>query len=228
MEKLLKILWNISISNAKEQEEKDLQFIALKWLYKNIKNPDIYLFLVIANSLICYQLSGKWENYWEEFSIYFQKENNLSKESIIDKLQNFIKNSKNNKRLLDVKIQRLEKLKKFIDIFQNKKEFYYENMKILRDDLAMLMNQAKDAKTIVFAIKMFSYAARNYTGKFIEFPFEIEIPIDSRLENIYEIYNEDKNLKIKDFYKILSKKLEIPALHLDAIIWCNYERIKNI
>jgi DNA-(apurinic or apyrimidinic site) lyase len=89
------------------------------------------------------------------------------------------------------------------------------------------MNQTKDAKTIVFAVKIFSYWARNYFDKFIEFPFEIEIPIDSRLEGIYEIYNSDKNMKIKEFYKILSKKLNIPPLHLDAIIWCNYEELKN-
>jgi DNA-(apurinic or apyrimidinic site) lyase len=42
-------------------------------------------------------------------------------------------------------------------MFQNKKDFYYENMEILRDDLALLMNQTKDAKTIVFAVKIFSY-----------------------------------------------------------------------
>lgn len=228
MQKLLeKLSWN-NIETAIKQENNDFQFLSLKKLHTNIENKEIYLFLVMANALVTYQLSWKWEAYWEEFSSYFSNIRNLSKENIIAELQNFIKNSKNNKRLVDVKMQRLEKLHKFINIFQNKQDFYYESMEILRDDLALLMNQARDAKTIVFAVKMFSYAARNYTGKFISFPYEIEIPIDSRLETIYEIYNTDKTLKIKDFYKILSKKLDIPALHLDAIIWCNYEELKNI
>lgn len=227
MQKLLKKLkWN-NINSAIEQENNDFQFKSLKKLYENIENKEIYLFLVIANALVTYQLSGKWEVYWEEFSNYFSEIKNISKENLVTEIQNFIKNSKNNRRLIDVKIQRLEKLHKFIDMFQNKKDFYYENMEILRDDLALLMNQTKDAKTIVFAVKIFSYWARNYFDKFIEFPFEIEIPIDSRLEGIYEIYNSDKNMKIKEFYKILSKKLNIPPLHLDAIIWCNYEELKN-
>ncbi len=227
MQKLLeKLKWN-NIISAIEQENNDFQFKSLKKLYENIENKEIYLFLVMANALVTYQLSGKWEAYWEEFSNYFSEIKNMSKENLVAEIQKFIKNSKNNRRLIDVKIQRLEKLHKFLDMFQNKKNFYYENMEILRDDLALLMNQSLDAKTIVFAVKMFSYWARNYTGKFIEFPFEIEIPIDSRLEAIYEIYNSDKNLKIKEFYKTLSKKLDIPPLHLDAIIWCNYEELKN-
>ncbi len=227
MQKLLKKLnWN-NIDSAIQQENNDFQFLSLKKLYTNIENKEIYLFLVLANALVTYQLSGKWEAYWEEFSTYFSSIKNLSKENIIRELQNFIKNSKNNKRLVDVKMQRLEKLHKFLDMFQNKKDFYYENMEILRDDLVLLMNQARDAKTIVFAVKMFSYAARNYFGKLVLFPYEIEIPIDSRLETIYEKYNSDKNMKIKDFYKILSKDLNVPALHLDAIIWCNYEELKK-
>lgn len=227
MEKLAKIIWNVSIDDAKKEELKDSQFISLKKLFENIKNKDIYLFLVLANALVCYQLSGKWEAYWEEFSNYFSDKTDLFESNLIDELAVFISNSKNNKRLLEVKKQRLEKLKKFISMFQEKQSFYYENMEILRNDLALLMNQARDAKTIVFAIKMFSYAARNYFDKFIEFPYKIEIPIDSRLENIYDIYNENKELKIKDFYSNLSKKLSIPPLHLDAIIWCNYEKLKK-
>jgi len=60
------------------------------------------------------------------------------------------------------------------------------------------------------------------------------IPIDSRLENLYKKYNsqlsssegEDKKIsskKIKEFYINLSKKLNIPLLHLDAILWVNYD-----
>ena len=227
MQNLLEKLKLNNIETAIEQENNDFQFLSLTKLYQNIENKEIYLFLILANALVTYQLSGKWEAYWEEFSAYFSDIKKISSDNIIQELQNFITNSKNNKRLVLVKIQRLEKLHKFIDIFQNKKDFYYENMEILRDDLALLMNQARDAKTIVFAVKMFSYWARNYFNKVIFFPNEIEIPIDSRLETIYEKYNSDKNIKIKDFYKILSKELNIPPLHLDSIIWCNYEELKN-
>jgi DNA-(apurinic or apyrimidinic site) lyase len=39
----------------------------------------------------------------------------------------------------------------------NNIDYYLENLVILRDELAKTMNQKKDAKTIVFAIKMIMY-----------------------------------------------------------------------
>jgi N-glycosylase/DNA lyase len=50
---------------------------------------------------------------------------------------------------------------------------------------------------------------------------QINIPIDSRLTKIFEIYKEDYT-DIKLFYYDLSEKLEIPEIHLDAILWVNY------
>jgi DNA-(apurinic or apyrimidinic site) lyase len=69
----------------------------------------------------------------------------------------FIKQSKNNKRFIDTKVKRLYKLKDFIDLYIVNQKKYYGNMLHLRDDLAKVMKQKKDAKTIVFAVKMFSY-----------------------------------------------------------------------
>ena len=54
------------------------------------------------------------------------------------------------------------------------------------------------------------------------------IPIDSRLENLYKKYEnieEINNKKIKEFYINLSNKLNIPLLHLDAILWVNYDEL---
>jgi N-glycosylase/DNA lyase len=38
-------------------EESDRQYIALKNLSQNLKNKEIYLSLILANAIICYQLS---------------------------------------------------------------------------------------------------------------------------------------------------------------------------
>lgn len=208
----------------KIEELQDRQFIALKNLSKNIDNPDLYLALIISNSLICYQLSWKWENYWEEFSDYFSN-NNFDFDNLIDELSEFIKNSKNNKRFVDTKIKRLEKLRIFIQNFDNSWEFYYKNMVLLRDELAKIMNQKKDAKTITFAIKMFWYWARNIY-KFVEYPREITIPVDSRLISLFEKYKweyDDINL----FYRDLSEKTNISPLHFDALVWINYDKLIN-
>jgi len=54
------------------------------------------------------------------------------------------------------------------------------------------------------------------------------IPIDSRLENLYKKYENPLTPLpggIKEFYINLSKKLNIPLLHLDAIVWVNYDEL---
>ncbi len=224
MQELLEKLKNISLNEAIKIEESDLQFFALKKLFENIKSKDIYLALILSNAIICYQLSSSWEKYWEEFSEYFSK-NEVLKNDLIQKLWIFITNSKWNKRFVETKIKRLEKLKPFLDEFIWNEKFFYENMEKLCEKLAKTMKQKITDKTIVFAVKMFSYWARNYFNNFIEFPFSISIPIDSRLTNLYETYNEDKDLKIDTFYEILAKKLNISPLHLDAVLWVNYDKL---
>lgn len=254
MKKLFEKLEKYSIKDAIKIEESDRQFIALKKLSEKIKenyslnspkigeNIWVYLWLIIANALICYQLSWKWEDYREEFWKYFS-ENFCDKKNFISEFKKFFRQTKNNKRFIDTKIWRIEKLENsdFFEKFFDKKnkweknlnkknswpKFFYKNMEILRDNLAKIMNQKKDAKTIVFAVKMFWYWARNIFD-FEKYPEEIKIPIDSRLENLFEKYWE-KYLKLwknsKIFYEELSKKLNIPELHLDAILWVNYEEL---
>ena len=223
MQKLYNKLKEYSINDAINIEESDRQYIALKNLYEFIGNKEIYLSLILMNSLICYQLSWKGEDYWEEFSKYFI-ENNVEKNNLITEIWNFIKQSKNNKRFIETKINRLIKSKPFIENFVWKEEYYYNNMSILRTELAKVMKQKIDAKTIVFAIKMFSYWSRNVYNKINYFPKELNVPIDSRLIALYEKYKweyEDINI----FYFDLSKKINIPELHLDAILWVNYDNL---
>ena len=222
MQELYDKLKQFSLKDATQIEKSDRQFIALKNLYNNIKNKELYLPLIIANSLICYQLSWKWEDYWEEFSVYFSSYD-LEEDNLIKSLWDFIKNSKNNKRFIETKIKRLEKIKSFLYEFIWKQEHYYINMLELRDSLAKTMKQKPDAKTIVFAVKMFSYWARNIFD-FKRFPEEICVPIDSRLIALFEKYKWDYD-NINNFYFDLSKKLDIPELHLDAILWVNYDNL---
>jgi N-glycosylase/DNA lyase len=55
------------------------------------------------------------------------------------------------------------------------------------------------------------------------------IPIDSRLEKLFHYHSGYPQgvvlKKIKDFYINLSKNLNIPLLHLDAILWVNFEEL---
>lgn len=232
MQELYNKLKKYTLKDVIKIEELDRQFIAIKILYENIENKENYLSLIIANSIICYQLSWKWEDYWEEFSKYFSN-NQINKNNLLEELWNFIKQSKNNKRFIDTKIKRLEKLKLFLKKFYWKEKYFYKNMLELRDELSKTMKQKPDAKTIVFAVKMFNYWARNIY-EFQKFPKEITIPVDSRITNLFEKYSPHTNLlplkergqwNIKDFYKELSERLDIPELHLDALVWVNYDEL---
>lgn len=219
MEKILKLLENHSNKTSIEIQKKDFQYQSLEFLNNNFKDDKIYD-LVLANSIICYQLSSTWEAYWEEFWNYFSK--NKPTNTISD-LKIFIKNSKWNKRFVDTKSKRLDKLEKFLDIFTKNKDYYLNNLVILRDELAKVMNQKTDAKTIVFAIKMIWYIINIRKKNDFVFPYEISIPIDSRLTNLYEKFNDNPNLEIKEFYKKISEITNISPLNLDAIVWVNYE-----
>jgi len=228
---LYKKLQKYTIKDAIYFEEIDRQFLALKKLYENkVLDDKNYLFLIIANSLICYQLSWKWEDYWEEFSEILENKNFNNFLEIYSFFEKFIPESKSNRRFIDTKLKRISKLEIFYSNFLEKYEFYYKNMDELVSDLSKTMNQKKEAKTIVFAVKMFWYWARNiFWLKY--FSQKLMIPIDSRLENLYKKYenidNDIKinNLQIKNFYIELSRNLKIPLLHLDAILWVNYEEL---
>jgi DNA-(apurinic or apyrimidinic site) lyase len=251
MTKIYNLLKNYTLEDALNLEKQDLQYKSLEKLYNNIQDKHLFFWLILANSIVCYQLSSSGEEYWEEFSwktseYFLEKKEKIqaifhtspslklnttgSSEwqlsiNIIRFLKDFLPNSKWNKRLLEIKIKRLEKLKWFLDIFLYKLDYYLENILTLRHDLANGMKQKKDAKTIVFAIKMFMYGMR-IVGNKNEWKliYKINIPIDSRLINIFEIYKEDYT-DIKKFYSDLSIKLKIPEIHLDAILWCNYKNL---
>jgi DNA-(apurinic or apyrimidinic site) lyase len=81
MKKLYEKLKNYTLKDALEFEKNDRQFKALEKLEKHFNNKEIFLALIISNALICYQLSGTGENYWEEFSNYFEKSPKLKAES---------------------------------------------------------------------------------------------------------------------------------------------------
>jgi DNA-(apurinic or apyrimidinic site) lyase len=87
------------------------------------------------------------------------------------------------------------------------------------------MRQKPHSKTITFSIKMLNYGTRIIQNRDIIVPFSVQIPIDSRLTNIYTRFNTDKKLSISDFYKKLSKQLNIPPIHLDGILWTKYSEI---
>ncbi len=206
------ILRELGIECARGIEERvDIQFSALERLHKNIADDDLFIKLVIANAVVSYQLSGSGERWWCEFSRYFSRN---PPEDILDAYTHFLPASRTNRRLIPAKLRRLEKLVSFI----RTEEFdaYYENMVKFRNDLARVLTARKDAKTIVFAVKMFGYAMRIVSHKFVPYPMEIDIPRDSRIERYTKKFTDENPIK---FWRRISEEVCIPPLHIDSVLW---------
>lgn len=223
---LVSYLSRFSQEDIFKLEELDRQFIALKNLYENIPDKKYFLFLIVVNSLVCYQLSSKGEDYWEEFSEYFIN-NKITIESFAFVFSDFLNWSKGNRRLLKIKIKRLEKITSLFGGFSWKEELFFSNLLLLRDLLCDKMWQKKDAKTIVFALKMFWYWSRIYFWKKVVFPFEISIPLDSRLEKINDKF-WNKNVSAFIFFDEIAKEIGVPSLHLDVVLWLNNREILSL
>ncbi len=227
------------INQILKLESQDPQFCALSSARQQIKvlqqDDKIllanFLFLVIQNALVSYQLSGRWENRREEFghnlSNYFKTSQNLNIETNLAFRTKILKNCKNNCRLNKMKLDRIKKTLKFfgtLNDYQTLKNFY-NDMAGLNDFLAQMMKQRKDAKTIVFAVKMFGYWSRIVFGNTITYPFDISIPIDARIIKIYEKNTweiSSSHRQIKEFFDNLSMTYKIPPLHLDTVLRLKY------
>jgi DNA-(apurinic or apyrimidinic site) lyase len=204
MNSLVSVLKKFSLSDVREVEEEDRQFRALKKLYSNLKNKELFFKLVLVNALLSYQLQMKGEDYWEAFSEFFSGNPSISE------FPKFLK--KFNKRFLPSKLKRLERALNCVNgIFEryNVRNFG-ENLKLLVKELSKCMKQKENAKTIVFSAKMFLYAYRIVFGKEPENLESIEIPLDSRLRKLFP------ELKT---WRELSNRLKIPPIRLDALIW---------
>ncbi|MBA2862358.1 N-glycosylase/DNA lyase [Methanococcus maripaludis] len=214
---LVEIFGHFDVEFAKNMEEKmDTQYLVLQNLKYSMDNDEMFIKLVILNSIVSYQLCTTGELWWGEFSEYWSK-NEVNNDNLGEKYINFLKNSKGNRRLLNVKIKRIEKVIPFLETI-NLLDFknYYVTMEELLEKLSKCLNSKKNAKTIVFALKMFGYSSRIVFNEFIPYPMEIEIPKDSRIEK-YTLKFTDKD-PIK-FWNNISKITKIPPLHIDSIIW---------
>lgn len=230
---LEKFLQDYSIKKAKELEHKDPQFLALQNCRNNIenKNENLFLYLVIQCSIVSYQIawSGElrrtefWEKVQKDWNVLLDTRNN--NESNTERRFNFLKSSKNNKRIYNIKKSRIEKLNKLL---LTEKDFlkYENNLEKLNEVLAKTMWTKLYSKTIVFAIKMFGYAFTIISWKEILYPMNINIPVDSRIKKIYKLntYKEADESQIREFFANLSQKYKISPLDLDTILRLDYRK----
>ena len=202
--KLVKLLKEFSLKEVEEVEVRDRQFIALKELYRSLKNRELFFKLVLINALLSYQLQMKGEDYWEAFSEFFKK----GKE--VKDFPDFL--SRYNRRFLTAKLKRFEKVRLCVDELFRKFSIQElgERPSLIVDALAGCLGQKRSAKTVVFAVKMFSYAYKVVFDRFPENLWEIEIPLDSRLKKLIPSVEE---------WREVAEAVGIPPVRLDALVW---------
>ncbi|WP_148882488.1 N-glycosylase/DNA lyase [Thermococcus aciditolerans] len=214
---LREILSELGIDCARTIEERvDLQFDALKNLHANLGDDELFIKLVMGNSLVSYQLTARGEAWWWEFSKYFSE--NPPEESISEAYSRFLPNSRTNRRLVAGKVKRLERVEPFLDSLSlgDLRDYYFNGMERLRDELAKALGSKKSAKTIVFAVKMFGYAGRIAFGEFVPYPMAIEIPDDVRINAYTKRFTNEPPVS---FWGRIAEETGIPPLHIDSILW---------
>ncbi len=222
------------IKKAKELEHLDPQFLALQNCRNNIENKDenLFLYLVIQCSIVSYQIawSGElrrtefWEKVQKDWNVLLDIRNN--NESNTERRFDFLKSSKNNKRIYNIKKSRIDKLN---NILKTEKDFlkYHNDLEKLNKILAKTMWTKIHSKTIVFAIKMFGYAYTIISWKEINYPTNINIPVDSRLKKIYSLNTNKETtneIEICKYFNKLSQNFNIPPLDLDTILRLDYRK----
>ena len=212
MEQIVRLVGCIGVDGARFIEEHiDPQFKALTHLYHHIEDRNAFPRLVVANALVSYQLSGRGEEWWWEFAHWFSRR---EVKDIYEAYSKFLPKSRTNRRLVHAKLKRLERAKGFL--MEMDVDRYYKDMLSLRDALAGVLNTRKDAKTVVFAVKMFGYAMRIATGEFVPYPMEVPIPVDSRIERVTKRFGRVDPIH---FWNTVAGRTGVPPLHIDSILW---------
>ncbi|AXI25523.1 N-glycosylase [Methanofervidicoccus sp. A16] len=224
--KLKCIIKSLGIESARLIEEKiDLQYIYLKNLKERLDNDELFLKLIILNALVSYQLSTTGERWWKEFSEYPWED--ISGDTLEEYIR-FLSNSKGNRRFLEGKIKRLYKLKYLLSTLSLERfKNYYNNMELLRNSLAKVLNTKGSSKTVVFAVKIFGYGGRMVFNRFIPYPYTVEIPKDSRIEKYTAKFTKGDVLK---FWNEVAIESGVPPLHIDSLLWPalgDWERVKK-
>ena len=231
-------LKSLGLESALMVEEVDPQFQAVRLITSKMSFGPA-LTLIVLNSIISYKLSGRGEDYWNEFALYVSKVS--EPKSLIEAVKlmlGFLSVSKKNVALRTAKTSRLLRasmarvLEPDIIVRQTR------NLRKFAKDLALSLRSKWSSKTIVFSIKMICYAYRARYRRALIAPFNIPIPLDSRIAKLSwtsgVVDVEGASLRtwsdviealmgkpriVQRAWSAVAEKSGIPPLHLDSILW---------
>jgi len=230
-------LKTLGIDFTRRVEQSDPQFAAVARI-GDMLGLAASCVVSVFNSVVCYRLTGRGEEYWLELMTDVEKHSDeyRSPDSILRALTRFLRESKHNRFLIEQKLGRLFKLasRNVHKIIYEKAEYFANNLELLRRLVAAGLGTRPDSKTVVFSVKMFYYAYTACTGMKLLIPGTIPLPADRRIaalaytSGIVTISAETGNLiesllrrpkLITDAWSRVASHASIPPLHLDAPLW---------
>ncbi len=219
-EEMVSILKELGVECARKiEEDVDPQFNSLRRLYDSLGDGEPFLKLVIANSIVSYQLTARGEDWWNEFSEHFSglPPGGL-REGVYREYERFLPASMTNRRLVTAKVERLRKLEPLLSelSLEELRELYMENMDGLRFLIARTLGSSPDSKTVVFSVKMFGYGGRIVFRRFVPYPMSVPIPLDSRIKRYTLRLTSEPPVK---FWMRVAVDSNVPPLHIDSILW---------
>gem|GEM_PF-161382 len=231
-------LSSLGLEGALKIEEVDPQFQAVKLITSRMGLGPA-LTLIVLNSIISYRLSGRGEDYWNEFALYVSKAS--EPKSLVEAVKlvlGFLSTSKINVALRASKTSRLLRASTAKVLEPDDIAKQTRNLRKFAEALALSLKSRWSSKTIVLSLKMICYAYRARYGRALIAPFSIPIPIDSRVaklswtsgvidvegagprkwSDVIEAVMSRPRVA-QGAWSSVAKKSGIPPLHLDSILW---------
>jgi len=231
-------LSSLGLESALKIEEVDPQFQAIRLITSKM-NFGPALTLIVLNSIISYRLSGRGEDYWNEFALYVSRAD--EPKSLVEAVKlmlGFLSTSKINVALRAPKTSRLLRASTASVLEPDRIVNQARNLRRFAEALALSLKSRWSSKTIVFSLKMICYAYRARYGRAFVAPFNIPIPVDSRVAklswtsgvvdvegaspkrwgDVVEAVMSGPRVAQRA-WSAVAKKSGIPPLHLDSILW---------
>jgi len=209
-------------------EDRDPQMIAAREIHDLCGR--VCVAILTVNALVSYMLEVKGEEYWQALADHVRglgcPEDH---EEVVELIKSFT--LRYNRRFLNAKLSRLRGLKACPQITNTALR---GNLRALWKSIAGCLGSGREAKTVVFAVKMAYYGLRA-SGKHVRVPAEVPIPADFRvaritylsqmvdvkaktLNNVTQVLMRKPQVIRRTWYEV-SRLSGIPPLNLDAPVW---------
>ncbi len=155
----------------------DPQYIAIDRINKSLERS-VSVLLVIGNSIVSYMLSSRGEDYWTVFAEYMSSRD-IGLNNLYEIHSSFL--LKYNKFNYRDKLRRIHRFytSSFASKLSVNPTMYCSDLLSFNRSLAKVLGNREDAKTIVFATKMYLYYCLA-NGLKPDVPQKLSIPVDRR------------------------------------------------